>query len=424
MLKYQNKFQGKPEVRIHIMAKATGAICNLNCSYCYYLSKESLLTTTSKWRMSDEVLEEYIKQYIEAQNTPKIIFSWQGGEPTLLGVDFFKKVVELQKKYTPSYSHCENDLQTNGTLLDDEWCVFLKENNFLVGLSIDGPQEIHDTYRVTKEGKGTFKQVMHAASLLKKHKVPFATLSCINATTAKHPQKIYRFLRDEVGSTQMQFIPIVEPKKFRDTAPQFWSDDNMPLQGSDAARPGTPSSVVEEWCVDPEEYGDFLIGVFDQWRKKDVGRIHIPFFDSAAQQWLGGSSPLCIFSPTCGKGLAIEHDGNVYSCDHYVYPQYNLGNITQYNLKDLAFSQNQVTFGTDKANTLPTQCQKCPVLFACEGECPKNRFIKTPQGERGLNYLCTGLKKYFFHIDPHIKKILRTQGLRPKVNIRLPQREI
>jgi uncharacterized protein len=398
---------------MHAMVKPTGPLCNLDCSYCYYRSKEDLLSTDKGWRISDEVLEEYRRQYIEGQNYKEVTFSWQGGEPTLLGLEFFRKVIALEKKYAPSYLRCENDLQTNGLLLDDEWCHFLKDNDFLVGLSIDGPRELHDSYRKDKKGKGSFDGVVRAARLLKKQGVRFATLSCVNRITGRYPLEVYRFLRDEIGSERMQFIPIVEPKTFRKVAPQFWPPGSMPLMDDPRARPGHPDSVVADWCVDPEEYGDFLTTIFDEWRQKDLGRVYVNFFDCAVEQWMGRISPLCVFGPICGKGVAVEHDGSVYSCDHYVYPEHRLGNIFEKPLIELQLSRRQEQFGHAKDFMLPGRCRDCPYLFACAGECPKNRFIRTPEGEPGLNYLCRGLRRYFTHIDPHIQRIVRQLGYEP-----------
>ncbi len=403
-------FRGKPMVRMHVMIKATGPVCNLNCTYCYYLSKEELLSTGSHWRISDETLENFIKQYIGQQNAHEIVFSWQGGEPTLLGLPFFEKVIALQKKYAPPHVRCENDLQTNGTLLNEEWCAFLKKNNFLVGLSIDGPRHLHDAYRKYKDGRGSFDKVMDAARLLNKHGVRFATLTVVNNINAKYPLEVYRFLRDEVKSKQLQFIPIVEPKNFTTVAPQHWSLNAMPVEGSPEVSPRHPHAFAAEWCVDPDEYGDFLIAVFDEWYKQDFGQIYVPFFDSAVEQWMGRPSPLCIFSPICGKGLAMEHNGDLYACDHYVYPEYHIGNVNNARLADMALSQHQERFGYSKDFTLPVKCRDCKYLFACSGECPKNRFLKTRQGEPGLNYLCSGLHKYFSHIDPHIRKIVEHLG--------------
>ncbi len=410
LTKSQPLFRGKPQVRMHVMIKATGPVCNLNCDYCYYLSKEQLLSTDSHWRISDQTLENFIRQYIEQQNAKEIIFSWQGGEPSMLGLDFFKKVIELQKKYTPAHVRCENDLQTNGTLLNDEWCEFLTKNNFLVGLSIDGPQRLHDANRRYISGKGSFEQVFNTAKLLHKHGTRFATLTTVNSANAQYPLEMYRFLRDEVKSKQLQFIPIVESGNFKTTAPQHWRINEMPLENSELANPSHPDSFLASWCVEAEQYGDFLIKIFDEWYKNDLGRIYIPFFDSAVEQWMGRPSPLCIFSPICGKGVAMEHNGDVYACDHYVYPEYHLGNINETPLSEMTLSLKQEEFGYSKDFSLPMKCRQCNYLFACSGECPKNRLLRTEQGEPGLNYLCKGLYKYFEHIDPYISKIVRHMG--------------
>ncbi len=406
----QKIFRGKPVIRMHVMIKATGPICNLNCDYCYYLSKESLLSTDTKWHISEETLENFIKQYIEQQNTKEIVFSWQGGEPSMLGLDFFKKVIAIQKKYAPSYVRCENDLQTNGTLLNDEWCKFLHDNNFLVGLSIDGPEKLHNAYRTYTNGRGSFDKVFAAAKLLNKYQVRFATLTVVNNLNVKYPLEIYRFLRNEIKSKQMQFIPIVEPKVFTTTAPQHWDINDMPEENSPRVNPNHPDSFVAPWCVAPEDYGNFLIKIFDEWIEYDLGNIIVPFFDSAIEQWIGKPSQLCIFSPICGKGLAMEHNGDVYACDHYVYPEYKLGNIHQTPLIDMALSERQEQFGYSKDFTLPVKCRQCRYLFACSGECPKNRLLKTSLGEPGLNYLCKGLYNYFSHIDPYIRKIVHRLG--------------
>ena len=397
----QQLYRGKPIVRMHVMIKACGPLCNLSCDYCYYLSKADLLETHSHWRISNETLENFIQQYIGQQHARQIVFSWQGGEPSLMGLAFFRKALALQKKYAPPHVSIENDLQTNGTLLDDEWCAFLHENNFLVGLSIDGPRSLHNAYRKYPDGRGSFDKVMEAVRLLHKHKVRFATLTVVNDINAKQPLEVYRFLRDEVKSAQMQFIPLVEPMDFTTTAPQ-----SVPLHhpvNENAPR-------LAPWCVAPEAYGDFLIKLFDEWYRHDFGRIYVPFFDSAVEQWMGRPSPLCIFSPICGKGLAMEHNGDVYACDHYVYPEYKLGNIHQQPLIDMALSQRQEQFGYGKDSSLPLSCRQCRYLFACSGECPKNRLLKTDAGESGLNYLCKGLYKYFHHIDPHIRRIVHTLG--------------
>ena len=403
-------FRGQPVQRVHVMVKPTGALCNLNCSYCYYISKQELLGTPSEWRISDEVLESFIRQYFAAHNHKEVVFSWQGGEPTLLGLDFFKKVVELEKKYCPAHVRCENDLQTNGTLLDDAWCEFLHEQNFLVGLSIDGPKHLHDRYRKDKSGQGSFDRVMRSVKLLKKHKVNFATLSCINRATAKAPLEVYRFLRDKVGSKRMQFIPIVEPVGFEQTAPLKWGSDSVPMLGSPRAKPGSEGSAVEKWCVDPDDWGDFLCRVFDEWLTKDLGSIYVNYFEAAVETWMGHTSPLCTQSPMCGKGLALERDGSVYACDHFVYPEYRAGNIQEKPLAQMAFSEEQERFGKMKEGLLPEYCRTCEYEFACFGGCPKDRFIKTPEGDPGLNYLCSGWKKFFSHIDQPVQRIVRGLG--------------
>ena len=391
--------------RFHAMVKPIGSTCNLDCAYCYYLSKEKLLDQHPGRRMSDELLESYIRQYIEGQDGDEVVFSWQGGEPTLLGIDFFRKVVELEKKYKKANQRIENDLQTNGTLLTEEWCQFLHENNFLVGLSIDGPKELHNTYRVTKGGEPTFDKVFAAAKMLKRHGVKFNTLTVVNRVNSKRPLDVYRFLRKEIGSTYIQFIPCVEPKDFHTTAPQYWRIANMPVMGSSAARPGSADSVVTDWSVDPEDWGTFLCRCFDEWYKKDVGKVLVNVFETAFAQTLGMPSQICIYGEFCGKGLAAECDGSVFSCDHYVYPEYRLGNIAEKPISEMVFSGRQKDFGFAKRDTLPKYCRECPHLKMCWGECPKNRLLRTPDGELGLNYLCSGLKHFFEHAEPYLKDL-------------------
>jgi uncharacterized protein len=393
--------------RFHAMVKPAGAICNLDCAYCYYLHKEDLLGSNSRFRITGEVLETHIRQYIEAQRGDPIVFSWQGGEPTLMGLEFFRKVVALEKKYQRSGQRIENDLQTNGTLLNDEWCAFLRENNFLVGLSIDGPRELHDRFRVDKGGKPTFDKVFAAARLLHKHKVPFNSLTVVNRVNAKKPLDVYRFLRRELAPRQMQFIACVEPSEFTTVAPQMWDPATLPVQGSDAARPGHPDSVVTDWSVDPDDWGYFLCKVWDEWYGRDYGKVHVNLFETAIGQWMGMPSQLCIYSETCGKGVALEHDGSLYSCDHYVYPEYKLGNITSTHISRMVFSEQQQRFGLAKRETLPRQCLDCKYLFACWGECPRNRMIRTSTGEPGLNYLCSGLLKFWKHIDQDMPDIIK-----------------
>lgn len=394
--------------RFHVMVKPSGAACNLNCAYCFYLSKLELADGVGAGRMSDEVLELFIRQYIAGVTGEEVVFSWQGGEPTLRGLEFFRKVVALQKQHAKPGQRIENDLQTNGTLLDEEWCAFLKEHRFLVGLSIDGPRELHDRFRVAKNGEPTFDAVWRAAMLLKRHGVPFNTLTCVNRINARRPVDVYRFLRRELGSTYMQFIPIVEYKGFEQTAPQHWRADLPPKVGEPAAAPGNPDSVVTDWSVDPDDWGYFLTRTFDEWRKKDLGTVMVNHFETLVAQHLGMPSQVCVYSELCGKGVAIEHDGAVYSCDHYVYPEYRLGNIRENALHDMVLSPPQVRFGYAKSETLPGACRQCPYLTDCWGECPKNRIVRTADGEPGLNYLCPGFKRFFAHAIPEIDRIAAT----------------
>ena len=403
--------------RFHVMAKPAGSTCNLDCTYCFYLSKATLPGGPRTGRMSDELLERFIQQYIAGVTGTEVVFSWQGGEPTLMGLDFFRKVVALQQKYAHPFQRIENDLQTNGTLLDEEWCEFLKDHRFLVGLSIDGPQAIHDRYRVTKGGQPTFDKVFRAAKLLKKHGVPFNTLTCVNRFNARQPLDVYRFLRGEVGSTYMQFIPLVEYKGFEQTAPHKWDNDALPRDGDPEARPGHPHSIVTDWSVDPEDWGYFLSKTFDEWRRNALGKVLVNHFETLVSQHLGRGSQLCIYGEFCGKGLAVEHDGGVYSCDHYVYPEYRIGNIKDSALDAQAFSRTQVKFGYAKNETLPAYCRQCPYLTDCWGECPKNRIIRAADGEPGLNDLCRGFKQFFAHALPEVERIvadLRRQPLQPR----------
>jgi len=396
--------RNKPQPRFHVMAKPVGPMCNLNCSYCFYLHKENLLSTNNNWRMSDEILEEFIKQYIQGQDHDEIIFSWQGGEPTLCGLDFFKKVAAYERKYMGKKT-IHNDLQTNGILLDDEWCHFLKHHNFLVGLSIDGPRDLHDMHRKTKGGKPTFDKVMNAVKLLKKHEVQFNALVTLNYDNTRKPLEVYRFIRDEVQPRAIQFNACVEAKTFKEVSPPYWDSIEFPALGDEAAHPRTPNSVVFDWSVDPDDYGTFLCKVFDEWHQNDIGKTYVYNFECAIAQQMGVYGYMCVFGEICGKGLAIEHDGEIYSCDHFVYPKYHLGNIKEKDLSQAVLSQKQKKFGFDKKYGLPQYCRDCEHLSMCHGECPKNRFIRTPTGEPGLNYLCSGLKEYFSHIEPVTQKM-------------------
>ena len=391
--------------RFHAMVKPGGSTCNLDCDYCFYLSKETLPGGPGTGRMSDEVLEQFIRQYIAGVTGPEVVFSWQGGEPTLLGLDFYRKVVRLQKKYAKPGQRIENDLQTNGILIDEDWAAFLREHRFLVGLSIDGPRKIHDRYRVLKGRQPTFDRVMKTVGLLERYGVRFNTLTCVHRHNARSPIDVYRFLRDEVGSTYMQFIPIVEYKGFERTAPHTWNNDALPRDGEPEARPGHPNSIVTDWSVDPDDYGYFLSRVFDRWASQDVGKVLVNHLETLVSQHAGLGSQLCIYSEFCGKGVAVEHDGSVYACDHYVYPEYRLGTVEASPLGELVFSRSQVKFGYAKNETLPQYCRQCSFLSDCWGECPKNRIIRTSDGEPGLNYLCRGLKTFFAHALPEVQRI-------------------
>jgi len=396
--------------RFHAMVKPSGSECNIDCDYCFYLHKADLLDHQPQSRMSDGLLEQHIRQYIESQTGEEVIFSWQGGEPTLMGIDFFKRVVKLQNQYASPGQRIENDLQTNGIALDDEWIGFLKKNGFLVGLSIDGPQDLHDVYRKTRAGNPTFEYVFKAAKLLGKADVPFAALCVVNRTNAKHGKRVYRFLVDEIGAKRVQFNPAVEPKHFKKEAPSKADFSHAPMQDSPSSKPGHPLSIVTEWSVDPDEYGQFLCEVWDEWLATDFGKIHVNLFETAVAQAAGMPAQTCTQAEFCGKGLAVEHDGEVYSCDHFVYPEYRIGNIKEMHLGDLAFSATQEKFGMDKRNTLPKQCKQCDYLKMCWGECPKNRLIRTKDGETGLNYLCSGLLKFYKHADSDLVRILQHLG--------------
>ena len=361
----------------HVMTKPRGAICNLDCKYCYFLSKEHLYPG-SKFRMTDNLLEEYIRQYIDAQHVPEVTFAWQGGEPTLMGLEFFQQAVRYQQKHKKPGMRILNSLQTNGVTLDDDWCAFFAESDFLIGLSMDGPSDLHDAYRVDKGGNPTHQKVLDAALLMQKYKVEFNILTTVHAANADHPLEIYRYFRDEVGAQFMQFIPIVE----RDNDTGF-------QEGND----------VTERSVKAEQYGQFLSTIFDEWVRNDVGQVYVQIFDVALAAWSGHSPGLCIFEETCGTAMAMEHNGDVFSCDHYVEPNYLLGNIVDIPLADIAVLDRQRDFGLAKRDTLPEYCRTCDVRFVCNGGCPKNRFIKTPDGEDGLNYLCAGYKIFFNHVD-------------------------
>ncbi len=359
------------------MTKPRGAICNLDCKYCYFLKKEALFPG-SDFRMSDAVLEEYTRQYIVAQPQPEVSFAWQGGEPTLMGLEFFRKAVEYQAKYRKPGMRILNSLQTNAVTLDEEWCRFFREHQFLLGVSLDGPREFHDAYRVDKGGQPTFERVMRGLRLLQAQGVEYNILTTVHAANADHPLTVYRFLRDEVGARYLQFIPIVE----RDNESGYQE-----------------GNIVTDRSVRAEGYGDFLMAIFDEWVRHDVGRVFVQIFDVALAAWAGERAGLCVFEETCGAALAIEHNGAVYSCDHYVEPNYFVGNIVDIPLSEIVISEPQRRFGEAKRDTLPQYCRDCEVRFVCNGGCPKNRIISTPAGEPGLNYLCAGYRAFFNHID-------------------------
>jgi uncharacterized protein len=363
---------------LHIIAKPIGPVCNLDCTYCFYLEKEALFPKGENFRMSDQVLEAFTRQYIEAQPQAEVEFVWHGGEPMLLGMDFYRQALKLQKKYRKG-KKIKNSIQTNGVLLNDQWAEFLKKNDFFVGISLDGPREVHDIYRKDRAGRGTFDKVLKGLRLLKKHGVEFNILACVAKETAYKPLEVYEFLKNE-GVEFVQFTAVVE----RD-----------------------PAGKVTPWSVEPEKYGEFLIKIFDQWVRQDVGKVFVMNFEWALNNWVGNPSPICLFAQECGRALAIEHNGDVYACDHFVYPKYLLGNLLKDELKALVELPKQRAFGAAKAKDLPRYCKSCAYLFACRGECPKRRFLKTPLDEPGLNYLCAGYKKYFSHIDKYMRAMVQ-----------------
>ena len=388
--------QAEAPQAFHVMAKPAGALCNLACDYCFFLKKEDLYPG-SDFRMSEEVLESYIRQTIEGQRVPAVTIAWQGGEPTLMGLPFFRRAAGYVDKYLPAGMELEQTLQTNGVLLDEGWCEFLRENNFLVGLSVDGPRELHDAYRHDKGGKSVFDRVVRAARLMQEHGVEFNVLCTVNDVNSQKPLDVYRFFRDELKAPYLQFIPIVE----RDNETGY--------------QEGT---AITGRSVRPEQYGRFLIEIFDEWVRRDVGEMFVQTFDGVLAAWVRGHSTLCIFRPSCGESAALEHNGDLYSCDHFVEPGYLLGNITETPLVELVASEQQRAFGAAKSATLPRYCRECEYLFACHGECPKNRVLTTPDGEPGLNWLCEGLKAFFKHTERPMKimaDLLRRGRTAPEV---------
>ena len=390
-----------PRAGFHVMVKPTGPICNLDCRYCFYLEKERLYPGTAGWAMPDAVLETFVRDYIAAQDVPLVTFAWQGGEPTLLGLDFFRRVVELQRRYAGG-RRIDNAIQTNGILVDDEWAAFFAEHTFLVGLSIDGPRELHDRYRVDRGGAPTFDRVMKGIAALKRQGAAFNTLTVVHRDNARAPLDVYRFLK-EAGSGFLQFIPIVERLNIgsgRISAGRKLRQSDGNSSRSNLSEPGVAGGGrVAAWSVDPADWGGFLCAIFDEWVRHDVGRVFVQMFDVALESWYRGEASLCIFSETCGRALAVEHNGDLYACDHYVFPGFRLGNIMTTPVGELAASPVQRRFADAKRDELPEFCRRCDVRFACHGECPKNRFLLTPDGEAGLNYLCAGYKRFFSHID-------------------------
>ncbi|MCX6286473.1 MAG: anaerobic sulfatase-maturation protein [Bacteroidetes bacterium] len=391
-----------------LVAKPIGSVCNLNCSYCYYLEKEKLYPhDQQQWAMSEKLLDTYIAQTIYTSRDPVVLFAWHGGEPIMRGMDFFSTVIRLQNKYGAGRV-IENSIQTNGTLLTDDWCSFFRDNQFLVGISIDGPEHCHDHYRVYRNGQGSFNKCMKGLELLVKHKAEFNTLSAVNDYNAKYPAEVYRFLKS-TGSRYMQFLPVVE-----------WVDPEAKAAELSIQPANSKKNVeVTDWTVDPFDYGNFLVHIFDEWVLKDVGDYFVLTFDCVLANWMGVPPPVCVSAETCGHAGVMEYNGDVYSCDHYVFPQYKLGNIKEKSILTLMNDPSQLRFGHDKRDTLPAFCLKCEFLGLCNGECPKNRIINTPDGEPGLNYLCPGFKKFFKHTRPYFEFMANElQHKRPPSNVK------
>ena len=380
---------------IHVVTKPMGPMCNLACEYCFYIEKKALFGEGQNFRMSDDVLTSFVKDYIASQPTPVVEFVWQGGEPTLMGLDFFKKVVHKQKPFARK-KIIRNSLQTNGTLLTDKWCAFLKKNNFMVGISLDGPQDIHDTYRRNRAGKGTFDDVMRGLKLLQKHGVEYNVLACVARETAKRPLEVYRFLKSE-GVEFIQFTPVIE--RFPD---EMSKASGLHLAGPASLDKEDQQVQVTPWTLVPQDYADFLIAIYEDWVRHDVGSVFIMNFEWALNAWIGNPSPVCIHAEQCGRAVVIEHNGDVYACDHFVYQPYLLGNITHDTLAHMVDKSLHTGFGIMKETALPTLCKDCPVLKACRGGCPKQRFKKSPYGEPGLHYLCEGYKKFLLHIRKYL----------------------
>ena len=389
---------------LYVMLKPAGAHCNLACKYCYYLEKNNLYQNSHRHLMSDEMLEQFTREYIEAQTMPQVLFTWHGGEPLMRSIDFYKKALALQKKYAHG-KQIDNVIQTNGTLLTDEWCEFFAQNHWLVGISIDGPQEYHDHYRVTPAGKPSWEKVMQGIQLLKKHRVEWNAMAVVNAYNAEHPLEFYHFFRDN-GCQYLQFTPIVERLTEHEDGRTLASlVDNREIPLADAS-------------VTPQQWGNFLCTIFDDWVRHDVGKTFVEIFDCTLANWMGVLPGICAYSKECGHAGVMEHNGDVYSCDHFVFPEYKLGNIREQSLIDMLYGEKQQAFSRLKHTSLPRQCKECDMEFACHGECPKNRFEKDKYGEPGLNYLCQGYYQYYTHVAPYMdfmKRELLAQ--RPPANI-------
>ncbi len=373
---------------LYVMLKPAGAHCNLACKYCYYLEKNKLYPTVQRHLMSDEMLEQFTREYIEAQTMNQVLFTWHGGEPLLRSIDFYRKAISLQKKYAGG-RHIDNVIQTNGTLLTDEWCEFFAQNHWLVGISIDGPQPDHDHYRLTAAGKPSWKKVMQGIKLLKKHGVEWNAMAVVNAYNANHPLEFYRFFKEN-GCQFLQFTPIVERLTRH--------EDGRTL----ASLADKDEISLSEASVAPEQWGYFLCAIFDEWVRKDVGKIFVEIFDCTLANWMGISPGICAYSKECGHAGVMEHNGDVYSCDHFVFPEYKLGNIRDHSLIDMLYGEQQQEFSRLKHSSLPRQCKECDMEFACHGECPKNRFMKDKYGDSGLNYLCPGYYHYYQHVAPYM----------------------
>ena len=389
---------------LYVMLKPAGAHCNLACKYCYYLEKTKLYPTAQRHLMSDEMLEQFTREYIEAQTMNQVLFTWHGGEPLLRSIDFYRKALSLQQKYAGG-RRIDNVIQTNGTLLTDEWCEFFAQNHWLVGISIDGPQPDHDHYRLTAAGKPSWKKVMQGIKLLKKHGVEWNAMAVVNAYNANHPLEFYRFFKEN-GCQFLQFTPIVERLTRH--------EDGRTL----ASLADKDEISLSEASVAPEQWGYFLCAIFDEWVRKDVGKIFVEIFDCTLANWMGISPGICAYSKECGHAGVMEHNGDVYSCDHFVFPEYKLGNIRDHSLIDMLYGEQQQEFSRLKHSSLPRQCKECDMEFACHGECPKNRFMKDKYGDSGLNYLCPGYYHYYQHVAPYMdymKQELMSQ--RPPSNI-------